>query len=109
MVLSQDLRHKITIVRKAETTNTDGFNEITWPELKTISAKVNGLFGKEYWSAKEYNAENTVVFTIRYNSCPDLSVNDRILFKGKPFNITSIDNFKFLNTELRIKAEEIIK
>lgn len=109
MISSQDLRNRITIERKTEIENDDGFNVTVWTTLKTVWAKANGLFGKEYWSAKEYGAENTVIFTIRYKACPDLSVSDRILFNGKTFNIQSIDNVNFMNVELRIKAEVMIK
>lgn len=109
MVSSQDLKHRIEIERKTETENEDGFNVTSWVSVKKVWAKANGLFGKEYWSAKEYDAENTVIFTIRYKACPDLSINDRILFKGDLFNISSIDNVNFMNVELKIKAEVMKK
>lgn len=109
MISSQDLRNKIAIERKIETKNEDDFNTVSWIPLKIVWAKVNGLFGKEYWSAKEYSAENTVIFSIRYKSCSDLSINDRIVFDERIFNIKSIDNVLFRNVELKIKAEELIK
>lgn len=109
MVTSQELKHKICIKRKVRGKDDDGFAKETWDDHKKPWAKVNGLFGKEFWEAKKYEAENTVVFTIRYKSCQDLNINDRIEFRGKLFNISSIDNVKFLNQELRIKAEVVIK
>lgn len=109
MISSKDLRNRIVIKRKTESKNEDDFNVTSWQSHKTVWAKANSLFGKEYWDAKEYSAENTVIFTIRYKSCPDISIHDRIDFGGKLFNIKSIDNVQFRNIELRIKAEEVIK
>ena len=109
MVKSGELTKKISIVRKKTAKDEDGFSKETWEEHKTPWAKVNGLFGKEYWEAKKYNAENTVLFTIRYASCPDISREDRIIFHNTTFNIESVDNVMFKNEELRIKAKEVIK
>lgn len=108
MISSRELRHRIIIQRKSNVKDPDGFTETAWTDYKHAWSKVNGLFGKEYWTAKEYGAESTVVFTMRYSSCPDISINDRILFRSKVFNIVSIDNILFKNEELRIKAEEVI-
>ena len=109
MLQSQDLTNRITILRKSSSPNEDDFEKETWCEYKTVWAKANTLFGKEYWAAKEYSAEDTVVFTIRYNACPDLSRNDQIKFNGRIFNIDSVDNVKFKNESLKVKAKELIK
>lgn len=109
MVTSQELRQRIVIKRSTSSQDEDGFTVISWDVYKKPWAKINGLFGKEYWEAKKYEAENTVVFTIRFKSCPDLSINDIIEFRGNVYNITSVDNVMFLNQELKIKAEVSLK
>ncbi len=107
-MLTNELTHRITILRKSSLQE-DDFEKEAWSEHKRVWAKANTLFGKEYWAAKEYSAEDTVVFTIRYNACPDLSVRDKIKFKGRVFNINSIDNQLFKNEQLKIKAKEVVK
>ncbi len=109
MLQSQDLTNRITILRKTSSPNEDGFEKDTWIEYKKVWAKANTLFGIEYWAAKEYSTEDTVVFTIRYNACPDLSINDQIMFKSRKFNINSVDNVLFKNEMLKVKAKEVIK
>ena len=70
---------------------------------------MNNLYGKEYWEAKQYSAENTVEFVMRYSACKDLSVNGYRLKQGdKLFNITLIDNVLYRNEILKIKAIEVI-
>jgi SPP1 family predicted phage head-tail adaptor len=49
--------------------------------------------------------ENTVKFTIRYLEGIDTSM--RILFKNKPYNIISLDNIKYRNKFIEIKAIEV--
>lgn len=103
-----ELNKKITIQR---VTNGKGSNLIktqTWDDVKTCHASVKNLSGKEYWTAKEYGAEKTVIFIIRYNSLPDLNLNDRIKFNDKLFNITEIDNVLYKNEIYKIKAMEVI-
>lgn len=99
-----ELRQRIEIQRPRNGQDADGFEETSYFPLKTVWAKANGLFGKEWWEAKSYDAENTVEFTIRYNACKDLTIRDRILFQGRLYNITSIDNVLFQNAFLKIKA-----
>lgn len=102
------LTKRITIQRKIEKENeSTGVTKEEWSDLKTIWAGMNNLYGKEYWTAKQYGAENTIEFTIRYCACPDLSQKDRIKFNGRVFNITSVDNVQYKNETIKIKAVEV--
>lgn len=99
-----DLRNRIEIQRLKKEPDENNITKVSYYPLKTVWAKANGLFGKEYWTAKEYGAENTVEFTIRHNACRDLSTQDRIVFLGQIYNIVSVDNVLFQNKFLKIKA-----
>lgn len=99
-----DLRNRIEIQRLQKTVDENNVTKVGFYTLKKVWAKANGLFGKEYWTAKEYGAENTVEFTIRQNACRDLTVQDRIVFRGQIYNIVSVDNVLFQNRFLKIKA-----
>lgn len=103
------LKHRVTVQRYMEYEDDHGISREDWIDFKTVWCSKNNLFGKEYWSAKEYNAENTVEFVIRYSACKDLSVNGYRLKQGdRLFNITSIDNILYRNEILKIKAIEVI-
>ena len=66
----------------------------------------NNLSGKEYWEAKQVNAETELDFIIRY--CSEVSGLDtehyRIVFRGRFYNITFVDNVQYRNKSVRIRA-----
>ncbi len=112
-----ELRHKVTIQRYRKTRGEDLVMKMEYVDVKTVWAKVNNLFGKEYWTAKEYAAENTVEFTMRYSSVKNIPVNDepngpvreislkdRLVFRGAVYNITSIDNILYGNEYVKMKG-----
>ena len=102
------MKHRITIQHYEEYEADNHISKQRWIDLSTVWCSMNDLFGKEYWRAKQYNAENTVEFIIRCNACKDIRVKDRINYKGRLFNITSIDNIKYENKYMKIKAMEVI-
>ena len=102
-----ELRHKITFQRLTTTTNENGFEVEEWEDFKTVWAAVTNLHGREYFEAAAVQRENTVKFAIRYLKNIDTSM--RILFKGKQYSITAIDNIKYKNTYMEIKALEVDK
>ncbi len=66
---------------------------------------VSNLYGREYFQATAVQAEKTVKFTIRF--IKDITESMRILFRDKQYNITSIDNIKYRNRYMEIKALEV--
>lgn len=99
---AEELKHRITLQLFTKVVNENGFEVETWVDFKTLWAAVTNLHGREYFAAAAVKAENTVKFTIRYVEGIDESM--RILFKGKQYNISSIDNIKFRNRYVEIKA-----
>jgi SPP1 family predicted phage head-tail adaptor len=102
-----ELDKRITFQRLTTTTNENGFEVKTLEDFKTVWAKVSNLHGREYFEAAAVQRENTVKFTIRY--LPDVNPSMKILFQGRKYNITSIDNIKYQNRYMEIKAQEVDK
>ncbi|WP_077838996.1 phage head closure protein [Clostridium beijerinckii] len=100
-----DLRHRITFQKFTTVVNENGFEEEAWQDYKTVWASVSNLSGREYYQAAAIQAEKTVKFLIRY--IEDIDTSIRILFKDKQYNITSIDNVKYSNKYIEIKALEV--
>ena len=100
-----DLKHRVTFQRFTTVVNDNGFEEEAWVDFKTVWAKVENLHGKEYFEAAAVQAEKTVKFTIRFTK--DIDESMRIMFQGKHYNITSIDNIKYANKFIEIKAMEV--
>lgn len=102
-----ELDKRITFQRLTTKTNENGFEVETLEDFKTVWAKVSNLHGREYFEAAAVQRENTVKFTIRY--LPDVNPSMKILFQGRKYNITSIDNIKYQNRYMEIKAQEVDK
>lgn len=100
-----ELRHKIVLLEQVSEINERGFEIQSFNEYKSVWAKVLNLSGKEYFQAAAINAENTLKFVIRY--LENINLNMRILFKGKQYNIISIDNIKYEKRFIEIKALEV--
>lgn len=100
-----ELRHRITFQKQVIKVNENGFEEEVWQDYKIVWASITNLSGREYFQAAATQKENTVKFRIRFNE--DLNTDMQILFNGKRYNITSIDNIKYENKYMEIKALEV--
>ncbi|NFD29662.1 head-tail adaptor protein [Clostridium botulinum] len=116
-----DLNKRIVIQKYTTTQNENGFDIEKWIDYKTVWASMNNLWGKEFYAAKSTNSENTIEFIVRYSK--DLekintkeyrikTIKDKNATKEKDkyryFDITFIDNIKYENKWLKIKAVEVI-
>lgn len=100
-----ELRHRITLQTLEIIVNENGFEVEEWIDFKTVWASIKNLHGREYFEAAAVQKENTVKFTIRYIKGIDASM--KILSKGRHYNITSIDNIRYENKFIEIKALEV--
>ena len=100
-----DLRHRIIIQKFTLCVNENGFETEAWQDYKSVWAAVSNLSGREYYQAAAIQAEKTVKFQIRH--IEDLDTEMKIIFKDKQYNIISIDNIKYANKYLEIKALEV--
>ena len=95
------------IIQKSVTGNDRAGNHIlSWQDYFACHAYVKNLSGKEYWEAAQLNAEKEVFFLIRY--CSEVKEIDtehfRIIFRGQVYNITFIDNVKYQNKTIKLRA-----
>lgn len=100
------LRHRITILKRDVILTQNGFEEEKWVELKTVWAAIENLKGREFYAAAQVQAENTVKFVIRY--LPDMDPSMQIIFKDKQYNIVAIDNVKYANRFIELRAQEVV-
>ena len=92
--------------KKLSETKPNGFKGESWEDLYEVMASANQLHGQELWAAMSVKKEKTVEFIVRY--VPEIAQLDtkkhRILFNDIDFNIDDIDNIKFQNEWLKIRA-----
>lgn len=101
-----EYRDPFKIEKNSYTSDEIGNQTALWTEYYKGYAFVNNLYGAEYWEAAQTQAENTVVFTMRYHPLLD-TINTRgfrLIYRGKIYNIKSIDNVKYRNELVKIKA-----
>lgn len=99
-------KHKITIQKADFDSDDEGQQIKTWEDYTSCKSYVNGLSGSEYWAAGAIQAENTVVFTVRYSAKIN-KINPqeyRILFNGLIYDIKNVDNVQYQNEIVKIKA-----
>ncbi|KOC32549.1 phage head closure protein [Clostridium botulinum] len=101
-----DFNKKIVIEKLTIVTTKNNFDTEEWVSYATPWTSINNLYGREFWAAKAVNKEDTVIFTVRYSKkIADINKeNYRIKFKDKIFNIIFIDNVKYENRLIKIKA-----
>ena len=101
-------RETILIQKKQVLEDELGQQTEVWTDYYPCHAYVNGLSGSEYWAAAQQNAENTVVFTVRYSAKVE-HINPteyRVLFKKRIYDIQSVDNVQFRNDIVKIRGTE---
>ena len=100
-----ELNHRITILKKA---NKKPLEDTTYENFKTVWAKINNLYGKEFIEAQKVEANMSKKFIIRYVKDLDMSFNSNackdfiISYKGVSYNILYIDNIKEQNKFMEI-------
>lgn len=111
MMLSTDtgrLNQRITIQQLSVKVDGIGNQTSEWTDFYSCWAAVNGLSGREYWEARQQHEENTVNFKVRF--CKKLKELNTtgfcIKFRGRFFDIVSVDNMQFVDSLINIKAVE---
>lgn len=99
-------KERITIQKSTLGTDKAGNHVLSWADYYTCSAFVNNLSGKEYWEAAQVNAQKEIYFLVRY--CSETAGMDtehyRILFREQIYNLTFLDNVKYQNKILKLRA-----
>ena len=100
------MRERIMIQKSSTKKDGTGNHALVWSDYYKCYSYVNNLSGKEYWEAKQVNAETELDFVIRY--CSGVSALDtehfRIQFRGNIYNITFVDNVQYKNKTVKIRA-----
>ena len=105
MVMIGDLKHRIIFEKLITAVNENGFETEEWKEYKVVWAKVSNLSGREYFQAATINKEKTVKFLVRF--IEDITEYMRIRFREQQYDIVAIDNIKYENRYIEIKAMEV--
>lgn len=101
------MRSRITIQKAVPVSDDIGNRTNEWRDYRSCFAFVNLASGKEYTAAAQTLNGDTLVFVLRW--CEDLKDLDptrfRIVFGGRLFNITCVDDVLFRHESIKITGE----
>lgn len=101
---------EIKIEQQKQTQDENGIHSKQWVPFLSVWASVQNLYGREYFTARQVNAQDTTKFIIRWMPGVEITEDMRILFEGKVYNIDAVDNIQYRNKLIEIKAiEESLK
>jgi SPP1 family predicted phage head-tail adaptor len=96
------LRHLVTVQKQVETQNAYGEPEVSWSDVvKNVCAEILPIRGREYWAAKQINADIEAKVVMRYRS--DVTAKMRLLHGTDEYYIDSI-----INVEQRDRTLELM-
>lgn len=107
-MIAGQLRHRVNIQRQVETQNAYGEPEVSWSNVVTdIWASIEPLRGKEFFAAKQFNAEIEARIRMRYRS--DVTAKMRILHGSNEYYIDSVINVGERDRELQLMCTRSIE
>lgn len=87
-VAAGKLRHRVRIERQTTTLDSFGQQSTGWTLVATVWAAVEPLSAREMIAASQVQSSVTARITIRYMA--GLLASDRIVFRGKTYNIAGV-------------------
>ncbi len=87
-VYAGKLNERVTIQVPRETRNTLGETRLTWDDLATVWARVEGMSSREVLQAMQANAVVSHKIHIRYRSGVDHEA--RVMWRGRHMEIASV-------------------
>ncbi len=99
---------KIVFQVLAEKSNKIGNQVQEWTDFFTAWANVNGVGGREYYSASQVNSQNDMIFKVRYSRkiAGFLSSETRIIYNNNIYDIKHIDDYQEQHRQLTFRTEQ---
>lgn len=104
MIISGLMRERVTIQRPVEQQSAFGEASVTWEDMGTVWASVNGLSSREVLQAQQANA--IITHKIRIRAFPGLTHQHRLLWRGRQLEIASVQE-REVRTIHEIMAREV--
>lgn len=108
------LNERITIQNFNSVIDNEGFNVQEWIDYHTCWCCFRTVGWKEYFSAMQVQAQNTVTFTVRYSNKIKDIIEDiqatkkyRVVYKNNAYDIKYINDLENKHEYVDIKAEII--
>jgi len=103
MIRAGTMRHQIEIQSQTESKGTMGEVVLTWSKTATVRASINPITGNEMFISDQIKNQVTHKIGMRSRA---LSPKDRLVFKGRIFDIFQILDFQEKGVNFVILANE---
>jgi SPP1 family predicted phage head-tail adaptor len=100
-----NLRHRVTLQQKTVIEDDLKQQSEAWTDIASVWACIEPLSGREYFAARQENAEVTAKITIRYRK--DVTPDMRAVSEGRVFDVLSVINPGERNISLILMCKEI--
>jgi len=100
-----ELRHRVTLRKKEIAEDALKQQSEVWTDIATVWARIEPLSGREYFAARQENAEVTAKITIRYRK--DVTPDMRAVSEGRVFDVLSMINPEERNISLVLMCKEV--
>lgn len=89
MIAAGKLNQRVTVQQKQVVRNAaNGEESVTWQDVVTVWAEAIPLRGNAFFAANQQQHTVDVRFRVRRRS--GLAVNQRLIWRGQPYDITSL-------------------
>lgn len=102
------MRHTIALQVRSETQETTGEKKLLWSDFATRRAEKLSSAGTEQVVADQRVGRVPTVFRIRYPREFELGPKNRVVHRGKVFNVISADDRDGRRVDLFLTCEEIV-
>lgn len=103
---SGKLRHRITIQRPIETQGSTGEMSVIWSDFADVAASIEPLRGREFWAAKEIQAQVSTRIRIRY--CEGVTPKMQVQFGAKKYLIDSVIDPEERHIQMDLMCVEVV-
>ena len=100
------LNKRVTIQAPVTATDSSGAPNPTWVDIATVSAAIEPLRGREFFSAQQANNELSHRVTIRYRR--GIKPSYRLMYGIRYLEIESIIDPEERNRELQLMCKELV-
>ena len=88
MIVSGQMRERVTIQAPADQQSPLGEATVTWSDVATVWASVMGVSARDYFAAQQSGV--VITHRIRIRFLPELNHQQRMIWRGRTFEISSI-------------------
>ena len=106
MIHAGELNKRVTIQYQAIARDSYGAETITWTDVDTVWAKIQPLRGREYFDAKQIQAEASIKISIRYRT--GINPTMRLKYADRYFYILEMQNVDERGEELMMLCKEVV-